>query len=316
MQAKTWDIDSKTVLQAPVDKIPVIFDQDKNIVYERNELGCYVKLPIMWLLTFWVILKKVILGNNLKTNTFWFDGLSKSCRQIKEGAASWRALDIIYNFQFGCENKLSDFWLGIMNAQAVRNRLKLVKRELKDAIKEISKNSEQIRLLSLACGSAQAVIEVMAELKELDIRATLVDLDLTAIAYATRLAEKYEVKDKIVFVVGSISNLERSANGTRPHIIEMVGFLDYRSKDKAVHLVHRISNILVPGGIFLTANMCPNPEQHFLKWVINWSIIYRKPRELAEIITEGGFPTEGCRIVCEPYGLHAVAICRRNLFDP
>ncbi|MDO8436039.1 MAG: class I SAM-dependent methyltransferase family protein [bacterium] len=294
-----------------VEKIPVVIDRDINISYENNWWLYCATLPIMWVLTFWVILKKKIFRNNLETNTLWFDGLSKSCRQVKEGAASWHALDVIYNFPFGRESKVGDYWFGMMNAQAVRNRLKIVKRELMSAIEHVARTNQQIRLLSLACGSAQAVIEIMAEMKELDIRATVVDLDPTAIDYARTLAKQYGIEDKITFIVGGVSNVEKVTNGARPHIIEMVGFLDYRPDAKAVRLVSQIHKSLLPNGIFLTGNTCPNLEQHFLRWVINWSMIYRKPKVLGDIITKAGFLAQDCRIFCEPLGIHAVAVCRK-----
>jgi len=40
-------------------------------------------------LAFWVALKKIIFGANLKINTFWFDGLSPICREMKENAMHW-----------------------------------------------------------------------------------------------------------------------------------------------------------------------------------------------------------------------------------
>jgi len=44
------------------------------------------KLSLIFGLAFWVALKKKILGPNLKINTLWFDGLSPTCREMKENA--------------------------------------------------------------------------------------------------------------------------------------------------------------------------------------------------------------------------------------
>src|SRR3989344_4342330 len=72
------------------------------VVFETNRWPYLLTLPISWALTLWVIGKKLIcqlLGRKgLETNTFWFDGLGPLCRKIKDGAASWRALDVIYNW--------------------------------------------------------------------------------------------------------------------------------------------------------------------------------------------------------------------------
>jgi len=275
-------------------------------------------------LSLWVILKKAmlsIIGIKPKINTIWVDGLSLPVRRIKEGSASWRALDIIYNFQFGRQNgngsKIDDYWLGMTNAQAVRNRLRLVKRELVKAIREFAQKKEEVRLLSIASGSAQAIIEAIIEVKKemIEVNAVFLDLDPTAIDYSRKLAKKYGLEDKINFVRGSTINLDKAIDGFRPNIVEMIGFLDYRPHPKAVHLVRKIHNFLLPGGKLLTANICPNFDQYFMKWVINWPMIYRKPEELGRIVTEGGFDPESCKIVCEPLKLHALAICQKNLFD-
>jgi len=295
--------------------IEMIVDNDPSLGYETSKWLYTLSLPLMWFFTLWSMLKRLLLalvGIKPKTNTFWFDGLSKPCREIKEGAASWRALEIIYNYQFGIGSKLSDYWLGIVNAKAVRNRLKLVKRELLEVIKEVAQEIEgAVELFSIASGSAQAVIETMVMAKEegIEVKATLLDLDQTAIDYSQELALRHGLEDKVVFVRTSTTNLEKAMNGKRPHIVEMIGFLDYRPHPKAVALVQRIYDLLLPGGRFLTANTSPNSEQYFMKWVINWSMIYRRPKELWSVVTEGGF--KRARMICEPLKLHMLAICQK-----
>ena len=299
----------------PEKAFRIVKDQDGSLGYEKRRRLYILSLPIIWILTFWVAFKKKVLRIEPKINTFWFDGLSLPCREIKEGAGSWYALDIIYNFEFGQQNgirgKVSDYWIGMINAQAVRNRRKLAKRELDKAVREVAQENKGIRLLSIASGSAQSVIEVIAKLKDIDIKVILLDLDPLAIDYSRGLARNYGVEDKITFIKESASNLEGVIKGVRPHIIEMIGFLDYRPHRKAVRLVEEIYKLLLPGGKFLTANTCPNPEQHFLKWVINWQMIYRKPEELGRILVEGGFAPENCQIIYEPHKVQCVAICQK-----
>ena len=287
--------------------------------FERRRWPYILTMPISWLLTIWVILKKSICWwrgkPNLNINTFWFDGLGLSNRAIKEGAASWKALDVIYNHQFGQKKNISgfvdDFWIGMINAQAVRNRLKLVKQEIRSAILHFS-NHQEVRLLSLAAGSAQGVIEVMAELKSqgIRVRALLLDIDQTALDYAKQLASQYGVADQIETVKASVAQVIRSSQDFRPQVIEMLGLLDYIPHDKAIRLVRKIHESLEVKGIFLTCNICHNPEMHFLRWVINWAMIYRTPAELAEIVTKAGF--SDYRLIYEPLKLHGLAIAQKT----
>lgn len=287
--------------------------------FEKRRWPYVLTMPISWLLTLWVILKKSIcrwLGKpDPDINTFWFDGLGLSCRKVKEGHASWGALDEIYNYQFGGRNGLGgfvdDFWEGMLNCQAVRNRLKLIKQEIRRAILRFS-NHEEVRLLSLAAGSAQGVIEVMAELKAkgIRVRALLLDIDQTALDYAILLADRHGVGDQIEMVKTSVAQVIRVSQDFRPQVIEMLGLLDYIPQDKAIRLVEKIRQSLETKGIFLTCNICHNIERRFVHWVVNWPMIYRTPAELAEIVTEAGF--SDYRLIYEPLKIHGLLIAQKD----
>ena len=290
----------------------------KAVEFEVRRWPYILTMPISWLLTLWVMVKKTVyrwLGKTCpQINTLWFDGLGLSCRQIKKGAASWQSLDIIYNHPFGLKGLsgfVDDFWIGMMNAQAVRNRLKLVKQEVRRAIMRFS-NHEEVRILSLAAGSTQGIIEIMAELKikGVRVRALLLDIDQTALDYAMKLARSYGVDDQIETVKTSAAQVARVSKDFKPQIIEMLGLLDYIPRDKAIRLVRKIRESLGEKGIFLTCNICHNPERHFLKWVINWSMIYRTPVELAEIVNEAGFSV--CRLIYQPLKLHGLVVLQNN----
>jgi len=68
------------------NEIPIMIDDDPDLGYETNNWLYIFKLPLILGLAFWVALKKIIFGPKLKINTFWFDGLSPVCREMKENA--------------------------------------------------------------------------------------------------------------------------------------------------------------------------------------------------------------------------------------
>lgn len=295
----------------------------KTAEFERRRWPYILTMPISWLLTFWVMIKKTAyrqLGKSEpKINTFWFDRFGLGNRYIKEGAASWKALDIIYNHEFGCKNGngnlgkwFDDFWIGMMNAQAVRNRLKLVKQLLRDIVAKYPDDKE-IKLLSLAAGSAQGIIEMIAELKSkgVKIKALLIDIDSTALAYAKKLAEQNGILDQIELVEKNVAHVAKilKAKSFQPDIIEMLGLIDYLPRDKVIKFAQKIRELLSPGGIFLTCNIHSNLEQHFLKWVINWDMIYRSPQELKDIIAESGFTDY--QFITEPLKIHSVIVAHK-----
>ncbi|MCK5044211.1 class I SAM-dependent methyltransferase family protein [Candidatus Parcubacteria bacterium] len=301
-----------------MENIKVTVLQDKELNLEKKRWLYYFTLPLMWVLAFYVAIKKKFFKSNSEINTFWFDGLSSSCRKIKEGAKGWQALDIIYNYEFNkaynFRKFISNFWIGMMNAQAVRNRLKLVNYLLKESIKKFSKEKE-IRLLSIASGSAQGVIGVISDLKKENIlvKAVLLDLDPTAIEYAKKLAREYEVENQITFLNKSTRILQEVLNDFCPHVVEMIGFLEYRPRKQAIELISKIHRFLMPGGMFLTASISNNLERPFLYYVINWSMIYRTPEELSEVLFKSGFIASNCRIIYESHKIHNIVICQKSI---
>ncbi len=300
--------------------IPILIDNPESLDYEYDKSFFLLRLIIMWLLTIWVAIKKRIFGIKLKTNSFWFDGTCFHCKKLKESVFTWRALNIIYNFSAlekdTFEAKLTNFWNKMKNAQAVRNRLKMVEFYLKQAIEKQLLTRGEIRLLSIASGSAYGVMKVIASLKKANqggvkIHAVLLDLDPTAIEYSKKLAKKAGVIEQLSFVNKSTTFLEEVTKDFRPHVIEMVGFLEYRPYDKAIQLLQKIHHILAPDGILITSQIAPNTERIFLSIVVNWPMVYRTPTQFSEVITKAKFDTQKCKIIYEPFKIHGLAICKK-----
>jgi len=299
------------------NKIIITTDNDQSLKYEKSGWSYFLMVLIMFILTFWVALKKKIFGPNLKINTLWFDGISPVCREVKKNATGWRALDIIYNYTSGkdksAKGRISDFWNQLKNAMAMRNRLKLAKKELKETIENLLIEESEIRLISIASGSAQGVIEIMKEFKKRGvlIKAILLDLDLTAIEHSKKLARQAEVINQIIFVNKSARELEEVAREFNPNIVEVVGFLEYRPREKAIELMKRIHYLLTPKGVMLTSSISPNLEKLFLYYVINWPMFYRNLKQFIEIITEGGFKPQDIKIIYEPLKIQKIAVCQK-----
>lgn len=298
------------------NKIPITIDNNSNLGYEKGKIY-FLIIPLMWILAILAAIKKKIFGHNLKINSFLVDGISPVCKEIKETSTSWRALDIIYNYEFkkrkGIEGKITDFWLNILNSQASRNRLRLIKQKLRETIKELIAKESKIRLLSIASGSAQGVIDIIKEFKQegIIITAIFLDLDLSAIEHSKELAKKAKVIEQITFINKSVRELEEIVKGFNPNIIEIVGFLEYRSREKAIELTARAYRLLTPNGILLMSTISNSLESFFLYYVMNWPMIYRSPKQFAEIIIKGGFNSKNSEIICEPLKIQKIAVCRK-----
>lgn len=252
-------------------------------------------------------------------SSFFVDRFSRYNHRAKYGAAGWRSLDLFYNYhekvvtelKGNLEGFLTRHWIEKMeNRQAVTNRFKLAVDFLARAFEEYH-DKEEIRLLSVASGSAQAVIEAMKARPHLIIKTLLIDADESAIEEAKRLAGEAGLVDRFSFIHGSTRSMEKAAIHFRPHIIEMVGFLDYRPHRKAIGLVRRVRERLPEGGTFITCNIRRNRERVFLDWVLLWPMIYRSEREFADILLQGGFPPEKIDLRYEPHRIHGIAVCRK-----
>jgi len=287
----------------------IFVNLDKEIEFEKiNFLYKFLYNPLFSIVALWVALKKAI-NSGIKTNFYFFDGASFPCRLIKENSKNWRALNIIYNYQFGNGDGITDFWLNIRNAQAVRNRLKIVKYLLEKNIADlVSRHHKEIRICSIASGSAQALIEAVAAARKrgVNIRCVLIDLDSTAHDYAKNLARIHGVGNIIDCRLEKASFIETIGREFKPLIIEMVGFLEYRNDNQTVELTNRIYEALQPGGTFLTSQIAPNGESFFMREVINWPMIYRIPGKFKLLIEKSNFGKRSFTFYLEPQKIHFV----------
>ena len=253
-------------------------------------------------------------------SSFAFDRLSKFNRQAKYGATGWRSLELFYNYHEKIKPKLKDnfegcitrYWIGkFENRQAVTNRFKIVINLLAAAFSEFAAEKE-IRLLSIASGSAQELLEAMKRCPHLNIKVLLLDADASAISEAKKMIEAAGFSDRFSYVHDTIKIVEDVARVFQPHIIEMVGFLDYRSRSKAITLINLIKKQLPGDGIFITCNIRKNREKIFLDWVLIWPMIYRSEEEFADLLLHGGFPVKNIQLIYEPFKIHGMAICKKE----
>jgi SAM-dependent methyltransferase len=211
-------------------------------------------------------------------------------------------------------------WFKLGNPRAVRNRLKLVKKLLKETIqKRISFNAgKKTSIISLGCGSARAVTETFlalynedkTSLDNFDIK--LLDKSRAAIDLSKQIIRSCQLDEThFTFIEDKIRNFDQYLDNNGSDIIEMVGVLDYLSDEKAIEIFRKIYNNLLPGGYFITANINNNIEMAFITKTINWSMVYRKPAKLARILYEAGFDETKTRIIYEPMKIHGVAVCQK-----
>ena len=101
------------------------------------------------------------------------------------------------------------------NRQAVANRLKIVINLLVRSLRKFSLEPE-IRLLSIASGSAQAVVMAIKKSGLTNVRVVLIDNDRTAIDEAKRLVASEMLTNKSTFHVGTTAAVSRQTSSGTP----------------------------------------------------------------------------------------------------
>lgn len=260
------------------------------------------------------------------TRSALFDWFAPQCRQIRLGAASWPALNIIYNHPFTVVHgkgikawlgsHIDNFWISMRNAQAVRNRRRMVETYLRDVLRQKhQKLGRTIRIISIACGSTQALLEAIHEAfpDGNGYELVLVDVDPAAFPMARVIARKLSLRRNIVTFQGTLSQYLATPEGSlnKFDLVELVGLLDYFPTDKAIQLMNTIrTKVLTSGGVLVTGHICPNWEAFFLYWIIHWRMLYRTPAMLRDMILKAGFASQDVTVEVEPHGIHSIAKCR------
>ena len=223
----------------------------------------------------------------------------KAGKEIIEHATTHKALEILYGHGSAkakgnvVQNILNSVWLSTNNAQAVRNRLRLVKREIKNEMIGLAGDGREIKIASIASGSARAITESIAEIsldKGVRISVTFVDKNPSAIEYSQKLSVGHSHRDSFQWVNDTAGDFFRTqVTDGKFNIIEMVGLMDYFEDEKAVELFKLIRNSLIGDGMFITANIGDNSEREFIDRVLGWKMIYRSAQEFSALVERAGF---------------------------
>jgi hypothetical protein len=262
-------------------------------------------------------------------NALWlFDGVHWLGKMVRNGVTTSEALDGINAVpvlrlrgqldSFG--GRLVRFWLNQPDGQSVRNRLRITYKEILGELCQLweRKPGQQIRVLSLACGSAQATIEALAMFLAAysdakgKIELHLVDLSGSSLMRATHLAKVRGVSSSVFIHIKDVKSFVREQPVGRWDIVEMVGFLDYRPWKSAVNICREIRRITLVGGLFISAHIGPNPWSFVVRWVINWPLLIRRTiKEYRQILHQAGFAEREIKMLVEPHRIHPVGVCRK-----
>jgi len=296
-----------------LDGVDIIVDNDAVLQYEKN--GFFRSL-------FNVCLSHCLQLISVSVGDFLIKKSSKKAVIVQKNVTTHIALDVLYttgvkfkNFYF-FDEIAEHIWFNLSNPRAVRNRLKLVKKLLKQSINlKLKEEKKIINIVSLASGSARAIIETVKKFDNktgVTFNVKLLDRNSKALEISKKIVQKNNISNSsFEFIVDKIRNFPNYCKGIDVDIIEMVGFLDYLDEEKGILVLNKIYDNLTIGGVFITANIRDNNERKFVEKVLRWKMVYRNPNDLSSILLKSGFNAENIVILYEPLLIHGVAIAKK-----
>lgn len=197
------------------------------------------------------------------------------------------ALQVIYDYQ----PRPVDIWQLSYNCRSVRARGKFVQGAVRSFLKELRGSEAWPKLVavSLGSGSATQFLRAVAEngFGPGEVKVILVDRDPRAIRAAEENAKAINLE-----VEARLETLGQFLDDWKGeiHLVEMVGLADYFADHQLTRYFRGIFKALVPGGIFLGANISSDEEKDFAHGAACWPFMhYRPATELEELLEQTGF---------------------------
>lgn len=189
---------------------------------------------------------------------------------------------------------LHKYSVGIATGNSVRYRIKLIPNMLQKTRETISvEPGEKIRVLSVACGPAWEVRDILASAQDFkDYRFSLLDQDQLALDEAFELISDIEAKWGAKVQAEYVNRSVRWMFGKRTfeqdlgkfHFIYSMGLFDYLVARVAQAVLKKLYQLLIPGGEILIGNFhVSNHDRFFLEYWGDWHLIYRTENELKNL---------------------------------
>lgn len=197
-------------------------------------------------------------------------------------------------------------------AKAVRNRRGLLADEIRRVVER--GDGERARVTSLACGPAQEVFDAFDAIDNPDqLKVTLVDIDLQALAFVSDKADKLKRQRHIKTVLANLVYLAmgRQKLDLPPQdLVYSIGLIDYFSDDSVVNLMDYVHGLLRPGGKLILGNFHPrNSTKALMDHILKWSLTHRNEDDMNHLFESSKFGRPCSNLQFEEEGINLFAEC-------
>jgi len=189
-----------------------------------------------------------------------------------------------------------DQWYQSLDAcNAVRNRKKYFKEVMVNAL-----NSGVQHVLILGSGPCTDLFEYLTENPGNTMQFTCVDVDATAIKYASEKNAAF--LNQISFVHRNIFRYNTTATYD---LVWSAGLFDYLSDDQFVFIIKKMRAFLSAGGKMIIGNFSENnPSQYCMEIMGDWFLNHRSPALLTELGVAAGFEWNNIDVEQEELGIN------------
>ena len=215
----------------------------------------------------------------------------------------WRAMKITYDnkvpVDFIDKRMLKDAVLTL----SARNRRAMAVRTIGDLIRKHRVNGD-VHIVGIGTGPGFNVLEAMVDARTDRVFAYCIDEDTDAFDFGRKMAADMGLEKRVRYIAGNAINLERLLDVV-PHIVKMVGILEYLTDDQVRDLLRVSHRRLSPGGTVMVNSMVSSHGvDRYLRRIFNWHLNYRSPDKIMRLFEECSFGDFSLR--SDPLGVYAI----------
>jgi len=195
------------------------------------------------------------------------------------------------------------FYQSFDSCDAVRNRKIYFKEVMVNALGSGVKN-----VLILGSGPCMDLFEYLTENPDNTLHFTCVDIDETAIKYASQKNAAF--MNNISFVNRNIFRYNTSDNYD---LIWSAGLFDYLNDDQFVFIIKKMQAFLSESGTMIIGNFSENnPSQYCMEVIGDWYLNHRSPALLTELGVRAGFELNDIHVEQEELGINLFVHYQKN----
>lgn len=233
-------------------------------------------------------------------------------------AGDYGTIQMVYDDKPRGDGRLGPFidrWALASHAcRAVKNRRALITA----AIQEIAAGWTQdgpMPITSLASGPAQELFDLFERDDVPPVRATCIDIDHEALAFAAENARQKGVDDRVTFAQENVIRLSRGRGKIAlppQQLIYSIGLIDYLQDSLIVTMIDWAYDQLLPGGTLILGNFdAGNPDRAFQDCIMDWQLIHRSHDDMRALFARSKFGDAPVDVRVEPAGVNLFAFCTK-----